>query len=64
MMSIMGSGANIRIPPNWKSPEWEDVVQREKMLRERYQFCPLVLHMLQDLMDQLEARSKRRNDGG
>lgn len=50
--------------PDWKSPEWEDVVQREKMLRERYQSCPLVLHMLQDLMDQLEARSKRRNDGG
>ena len=26
---------------------------------ERYQSCPLVLHMLQDLMDQLEARSKK-----
>lgn len=50
-------------PPDWQSPEWEDVVRQEKMLRERYQSCPLVLHMLQDLMDQLEARSKRRNQG-
>lgn len=48
--------------PDWQSPEWEDVVQQEKMLRERYQSCPLVLHMLQDLMDQLEARSKRREE--
>lgn len=35
-------------------------MQREKMLRERYQSCPLVLHMLQDLMDQLEARERER----
>ena len=50
-------------PPDWQSPEWEDMVQQEKVLRERHQSCPLVLHMLQDLMDQLEARSKRRNNG-
>ena len=50
--------------PDWQSPEWEDMVQQEKVLRERHQSCPLVLHMLQDLMDQLEARSKRRNNGG
>lgn len=50
--------------PDWKSPEWEGVVQREMMLRERYRSCPLALHMLQDIMDQLEARSRRRNKNG
>lgn len=51
-------------PPDWQSQEWEEVVQQEMLLRERYQSCPLVLHMLQDLMDQVEARSKRRSNGG
>lgn len=47
-------------PPDWQPPEWEDVVKQSEVLWERYQSCPLVVHMLQDLMDQLEARSKRR----
>lgn len=51
-------------PPDLHSSEWDDVMRQEKALEERYQFCPLVLHMLQDLMDQLEARSKRRQVDG
>lgn len=46
--------------PDLQSPEWEEIAERERMLRERYNSCPLVLHMIQDLMDQLEARSRRR----
>ena len=43
--------------PAWKSPAWEKIVGHEKRLRAKYGNCPMVLHMVQDVMDQLEARS-------
>lgn len=49
-------------PPAWNSEEWETVMERARELMGRYESCPMVVHMIQDLMDQLEARSKRRCD--
>lgn len=46
--------------PEWKSEEWNRIVEHEKQLRRKHKNCPLILHMIQDLMDQLEARSRRR----
>ena len=48
--------------PAWNSEEWETVMERARELMGRYESCPMVVHMIQDLMDQLEARSKRRCD--
>ena len=48
--------------PEWKSDDWDKIVEHEKQLRRTYQNCPLILHMVQDLMDQLEARSWRGNE--
>lgn len=45
--------------PDPQSEEWEQIVEQEKQLREKYRNCPLVVHQLQDLMDQLEARSRK-----
>ena len=45
--------------PAWESPEWENIVEHEKRLRAKYGNCPMVLHMVQDVMDQLEARSRK-----
>ena len=44
-----------------ESEEWEKIVAREKQLREKYRNCPLIVHQIQDLMDQLEARSRKGN---
>lgn len=49
--------------PSWESPEWDKVVEQGKRLMERYGGCPLVVHQIQDLMDQLEARSKKTKRG-
>ena len=48
--------------PAWRSQGWEEIVRYEKQLRARYKNCPMVLHMVQDLMDQLEARSREKYD--
>lgn len=45
--------------PEWRSAEWDKIVEHEKRLRRKYKNCPMVLHMIQDLMDQLEVRSRR-----
>lgn len=42
-----------------QSEEWEKIVEQEKRLRRKYRNCPLVVHQIQDLMDQLEARSRK-----
>lgn len=46
--------------PAWRSQGWEEIVEYEKRLRDQYGNCPMVLHMIQDLMDQLEARSREK----
>ena len=45
--------------PAWKSPEWENIVEYEKRLRAKYGNCRMVLVWVQDVMDQLEARSRK-----
>lgn len=42
-----------------QSEEWEQIVEQEKGLRKKYRNCPLVVHQIQNLMDQLEARSRK-----
>ena len=49
--------------PDPQSKEWEKIVEYEKMLLKKYQSCPLIVHMIQDLMDQLEARSWKERQG-
>ena len=48
--------------PEFHSAEWDKIVEHEKRLRRKYRSCPLVVHMIQDLMDQLEARSRKQSD--
>lgn len=48
--------------PEWKSSDWNRIVEHEKQLRRKHKNCSLILHMIQDLMDQLEVRSRRRSD--
>ena len=38
--------------PSWQSEEWDEMM-------ERYHSCPLIVHQIQDLLDQLEARSRK-----
>lgn len=45
--------------PDPQSEEWEQIVKQEKKLRGKYKNCPLVVHQIQNLMDQLEARSRK-----
>lgn len=45
--------------PYPQSEEWEKIVEQEKLLREKYRNCPLIVHQIQNLMDQLEARSRK-----
>lgn len=45
--------------PDPQSEEWEKIVEQEKRLRRKYRNCPLVVDQIQDLMDQLEARSRK-----
>ena len=45
--------------PDPQSEGWEQIVEQEKKLRGKYKNCPLVVHQIQNLMDQLEARSRR-----
>ena len=47
--------------PDPESEEWEKIVAWEKQLREKYRNCPLFVLLIQDLMDQLEARSRKGN---
>ena len=45
--------------PSWQSEEWDEIVKQARFLMERYHFCPLIVHQIQDLLDQLEARSRK-----
>ena len=47
--------------PDPQSKEWEQIVEQEKRLLEKYRNCPLAVHQIQDLMDQLEVRSRKGN---
>lgn len=39
--------------------EWDEIVRQARFLMERYHSCPLIVHQIQDLLDQLEARSRK-----
>lgn len=41
-----------------KSPAWELVVQEAKDILDRYARHPLAVHLIQDLLDELEGRSR------
>ena len=45
--------------PSWQSEEWDGIVRQARFLMERYHSCPLIVHQIQDLLDQLEARSRK-----
>ena len=45
--------------PSWQSEEWDAIVRQARFLMERYHSCPLIVHQIQDLLDQLEARSRK-----
>ena len=45
--------------PSWQSEEWDEFVRQARFLMERYHSCPLIVHQIQDLLDQLEARSRK-----
>lgn len=40
-----------------KSSAWERIVQEAKELLDKYEHHPLAVHLIQDLLDELEGRS-------
>ena len=50
---------NSKAAPSWQSEEWDEIVRQARFLMERYHSCPLIVHQIQDLLDQLEARSRK-----
>ena len=45
--------------PSWQSEECDEIVRHARFLMERYHSCTLIVHQIQDLLDQLEARSRK-----
>ena len=48
-----------QVAQSWQSEEWDEIVRQARFLMERYHSCPLIVHQIQDLLDQLEARSRK-----
>lgn len=45
--------------PDPDSDEWEQITGQARQMLVKHRNCPMVQHMIQDLLDQLEARSRK-----
>ena len=45
--------------PDPDSDEWEQVTGQARQMLVKHRNCPMGQHMIQDLLDQLEARSRK-----
>ena len=44
-------------PLHKDSPEWSAIVSEAGNIMEKFDFHPIVVHLIQDLLDELEGRS-------
>ena len=45
-------------PRDRHDPAWDTIVQEAGKIMDKYHHAPLVVHMIRDLMDELEERSR------
>lgn len=48
--------------PDRNSGEWEQILKQARWLMAKHGSCPMVQHMVQDLLDQLERRCISREE--